>query len=223
MVVTGGDANSTGGGPNAAGGASGGNSSGLEDSGGSASGGLGASDSGGGGSDPATGGAGPKDPRCPDHLVEAFPTLQESECQDLGLTCDLALECSSGTQVFTVTCADGKWQEPATCDKPYNFCPESWVDPEMRNTRNPSVMCEDGEWSVETWLLTVSHPNGPCPLEPPAEDDPCLLASGGTGANLDREHCGFPCPNDTSKWAVFTCIAPEEDVFGVWDSGGACD
>lgn len=163
-------------------------------------------------------------PGCPQLLGEAFPTSgAPAECSEPGSTCDVPFECTSGTRTLTVSCEDGEWQKgPAGCEDPYDFCPRlsGAIGPS-----SPSAYCVEGEWSVETYLFAVSHGPADCPAEPPAEDSRCTV--GGTGGP-DRQHCGYPCADDSSKWTVFTCglasdEGPGEQTEGVWVSDGACN
>jgi hypothetical protein len=123
------------------------------------------------------------------------------------------LECTSGTHVLSLTCEDEQWVGPQGCDAPFDFCPATGSD-------GPSVSCEDGQWSIEGWLRHLADGLGPCPEDPPADATVCI--KGGTGG-IDRDHCGYPCIENSERWTVISCVAAQEEGHFEWLSDGACD
>lgn len=166
----------------------------------------------------ATSDAGPSgSPLCPASLEEAYPYLSPAVCPEPGLQCDVPVVCNSGTQMLTLTCVDAEWDGASDCDKPFDYCPETYPGGEAIT---PGLYCLDGQWRVEDYLRGLADGLSGCPAEPPLDGDECRR--GGTGG-VDRDNCGYACPDDPSKWTLIGCVDPLNTSSPTWSSDGACD
>ena|SRR6478609_1060022 len=155
------------------------------------------------------------DPRCPASMLEAFSDTQAPECADDGLVCHLPVDCSGGREVLTVTCKARFWEAgPVGCDKPYEYCKNATG---AGGHLGPSLLCEDGSWSISRYRYGVSDQGGGCPAQLPA--GPCSL--GDTGSNY--EHCGYPCSAESQQWTVVDCVAGSGVRNWSWSADGACN
>lgn len=156
-------------------------------------------------------------PLCPASLEDAFPYLSPRACPEPGLQCDVPVVCNSGAVVVTLTCVDGEWDGASNCDKPFDYCPETHAS---ADAIGPGLYCLDGNWRVEDYLRGLADGLAGCPEEPPLDGEECRV--GGTGG-VDREHCGYACPGDPSKWTLLSCVDPLNYLSPTWISDGACD
>jgi hypothetical protein len=156
-------------------------------------------------------------PLCPASLEEAYPYLSPAACPESGLKCAVPVVCNSGTVAFTLTCVDGEWDGASDCDKPFDYCPETHPG---GDDISPGLYCLDGKWRVEDYLRGLADGLAGCPAEPPLDGDECRV--GGTGG-VDRDNCGYACPDDPSKWTVIGCVDPLNYLSPTWVSDGACD